>query len=417
VLTLLVNMNPLMRFDGYYILSDALDEPNLQDTSFRIARWHMRMHALGLREPPPTHHTGPRRRLLVAYAYATWIYRLFLFLGIAFLVYTMAFKLLGILLALVEVGWFIVRPVAAEVRLLWARRRELRPNLAMVRSAACVVAGALIMAVPWRGTVHGDALVGAERRAMLYAPAPSQVVEVAAAPGMYVAEGQPLFRLSAPQLDHDAGQLRRTVDALTSQIGALSGQQDSSARATLLTLERETVRQRLAGVEAAIAQLDLRAPFVGEVVELADPLQRLEWVERGEPLALVVDRSSTLAEALVSEQDLHRIAVGSHAMVRPRNPDLAAIPATVEAIDTSALRVLHDPALASTRGGPIAAREDRNGTTVPEIPVYRVRLRPTASVTLDRMELATVRIDATAESLAARLWRNLWGGVLRESGF
>ena len=42
---------------------------------------------------------------------------------------------------------------------------------------------------------------------------------------------------------------------------------------------------------------------------------------------------------------------------------------------------------------------------------------PTASVTLDRMELATVRIDATAESLAARLWRKLWGGMLRESGF
>lgn len=64
----MVNMNPLMRFDGYYILSDALDEPNLQDTSFRLARWHRRIHALGLREPPPTHRAAPRRRLLVAYA-------------------------------------------------------------------------------------------------------------------------------------------------------------------------------------------------------------------------------------------------------------------------------------------------------------------------------------------------------------
>lgn len=259
------------------------------------------------------------------------------------LVYTMAFKLLGILLALVEMGWFIVRPVAAEVRLLWARRRDLRPNLAMVRSAALVVAAAAIMAVPWRGTVHGDALVGAERRAMLFAPAASQVVEVTAAPGMRAAEGQSLFRLHSPSLAHGAAQLRQAVDSLALQAAALSSQQDSAARAHLLGLERETVRQSLASAEAAIAQLDLRAPFAGEVVELADPLQRLEWVERGEPLALLVDCASTLAEALVSEQDLRRIAVGAQATIRPRNPDLPAILATVEAIDTSALRTLPSP--------------------------------------------------------------------------
>lgn len=406
-----------MRVDGYCILSDALDEPNLHDAWFRLTRWHLRTHALGLREPPPTHHAGPRRRLLVAYAYATWVYRLLLFLGIALVVYTMAFKLLGILLALVEVGWFIVRPVAAEMRQLWVRRRDLRPNLAMVRSAALLAAAAAIMAVPWRGTVHGDALVGAERRAMLFAPAASQVAEVTAAPKMRAAEGQSLLRLHSPALSHEAAQLRQAVESLTLQVAAHSSQQDSAARAHLLGLERETVRKRLASAEAAIAQLELRAPFAGEVVELADPLQRLEWVERGEPLALVVDRTSTLAEALVSEQDLRRIAVGTQATIRPRNPDLSAILATVEAIDTSALRTLPDPALSSTRGGPIPAREERGGTVVPEAPVYRVRLRPTEDVTLDRMELATVRIDAMAESPGARLWRHLWGAVVRESGF
>lgn len=86
-----------MRVDGYCILSDALDEPNLHDTWFRLTRWHLRTHALGLREPPPTHHVGSRRRLLVTNAYATWVCRLLLFPGIALIVYTMAFKLLGIL--------------------------------------------------------------------------------------------------------------------------------------------------------------------------------------------------------------------------------------------------------------------------------------------------------------------------------
>ena len=42
---------------------------------------------------------------------------------------------------------------------------------------------------------------------------------------------------------------------------------------------------------------------------------------------------------------------------------------------------------------------------------------PLTDVTLDRMELATVRIDAVAESPGARLWRHIWGALLRESGF
>lgn len=417
VLTLLVNANPLMRFDGYYILSDALDEPNLQDTAFRLARWHMRTHLLGLRHPPPTGHDPARRRLLIAYAYATWVYRLLLFMGIALVVYLMSFKLLGIFLAVVEIGWFIIRPVAAELRFWWRSRQTVGVNPAMIRTGLIVLAALCVAFVPWRASIHGDALVGAERRTLIYAPAASQVTALPITAGMRVAEGDRLFRLSSPQLDHDAAQLRRTIDNLGWQIDTFSGQQESAARASLLVRERDTVRLQLAGLEAAIAELDLRAPFAGAVVELADPLHRLEWVERGEPLALLVDRAETLVDALVTEQDVRRIAVGAMATIRPRNPDLPAFQAKVEVIDTSALRALPDLALSSTRGGPIPARDAGQGQAVPETPVYRVRLRPDGPVGMDRMELATVRIDAEAESLAARFWRHVWGTVLRESGF
>ena len=164
-------------------------------------------------------------------------------------------------------------------------------------------------------------------------------------------------------------------------------------------------------------QLELRAPFDGIIVEMADPLHDGEWVERGEPLALVVDPSSTLVEALVAESSVRRLATGRSAHVRPRNPDLAGFDAVVETIDTSALRELPDPALASTHGGPIPARAGPNNTVVPEIPVYRVRLRPTLPVAMDRMEIATVRIAADPESLMARVWRHAVGVVIRESGF
>jgi len=130
-----------------------------------------------------------------------------------------------------------------------------------------------------------------------------------------------------------------------------------------------------------------------------------------------VDRASTLIEALVAEQAIRRLAIGRHAHVRPRNPNLSGFDAVVEAIDATALRELPDVALASTHGGPIPARAGQNNTAFPETPVYRVRLRPAEPVRLDRMELATVRIEADPESLLARLWRNALGVIIRETGF
>jgi putative peptide zinc metalloprotease protein len=234
---------------------------------------------------------------------------------------------------------------------------------------------------------------------------------------MLVEQGQLLFSLFSPQLEHDAAQLRQSIDTLSRQIDVFSGQQEFVARAGLLLRERDAVRVQLAGIEAALAQFDLRAPFAGHVVELADPLRRLEWIERGEQLALVADLSTIIADTLVAEQFVRRIAVGANATIRFRNPDLKPLRAFVASVDTSALRSLPDPALSSTRGGPIPARDGENGKLIPESAVYRIRLVPSESMVMDRMELASVRIEAEAESLVARFWRHVWGIALRESGF
>lgn len=417
ILTLLVNANPLMRFDGYYILSDALDQPNLQDTAFALGRWHMRRILLGAQEPVPVTVARRRRRILIVYAYATWVFRFLLFMGIAAAVYLMSFKVLGILLAAVEIAWFILRPIWKEIS-SWRRLKLAQAmNPVMFRSFILLAGLVLLMVLPWRATVHGDALISAEKRVLLMAPAPGQVAEIAVRPGQRVEQSQVLFRVSSPPLEHEVGLHRLRIANLSWQIEVVSQQQESIARAAILIHERDAARQRLASAESALSQLVLRAPFDGEVVEVADPLDRLEWVERGEPLAMLVDRTTSHVEAFVAEQHIHRLAVGRMAQVQPRNPDLGAFAAVVEAIDTSATRQLPEVALASTHGGPIPARVGANNTTVPETPVYRVRLHPIVPIEVTRMELATVRIEADAESLFSRSWRHIKGVLIRESGF
>src|SRR6185312_12324657 len=99
--------------------------------------------------------------LLLSYAYACWIYRFTLFFGIALLVYHLTFKLLGLFLMAVEIGWFIARPIVAELR-VWTRRLHAGHASRRAWLTAVLLGGGIAaLAVPWRADVGGPAVLRA----------------------------------------------------------------------------------------------------------------------------------------------------------------------------------------------------------------------------------------------------------------
>ena len=126
ILTLAVNASPFMRFDGYFLLSDALDFPNLHERSFACGRWWVRRTFFGLKQelPEPTFSAG-QRASLVLFAIGIWIYRVVVFFGIALIVFHMFFKILGIVMMALEIIWFLLLPVWRESKYLWKRRRDI----------------------------------------------------------------------------------------------------------------------------------------------------------------------------------------------------------------------------------------------------------------------------------------------------
>jgi len=93
--TLAINASPFMRFDGYFIVSDALDIPNLHARSFALARWKLREWLFDLGDAPPEYFKPATQKGLILFAWVTWIYRLVVFLGIAALVYFYFSNFLG----------------------------------------------------------------------------------------------------------------------------------------------------------------------------------------------------------------------------------------------------------------------------------------------------------------------------------
>ncbi|EFH09046.1 hypothetical protein, partial [Teichococcus cervicalis] len=237
-MTLLVNASPFMRFDGYYLLSDALGLENLHGRAFALLRWRLRETLFGLGEPPPEALSAGLRRFLVLFGLATLLARASLYLAIALAVYHLFWKPLGIALLVVELGWFLARPVADELR-EWARRRHaFRLNgrlLATLAGTALLLAGLLL---PLRGTISAPAFLDAAARGEAVVATPGRLLALPHAPGSWLDAGALVARLDSPELER-----RIAIAAL-----ALARAEDELRLALART---ETLDRRFALEEAA----------------------------------------------------------------------------------------------------------------------------------------------------------------------
>lgn len=416
LITIAVNISPLMRFDGYYLLSDWLDEPNLQERAFAIGRWWLRRLLFGFRDAPPEALPPMRRRLLTAYALACWIYRFTLFMGIAALVYHLAFKLLGLFLMAVEIGWFIVRPIVAELatwpRRLRAERFPRRSWLTFAALAACVAA----LVLPWRTTVSAPALLRAERQVAVLTNEPGQL-DAVTQDGSPVARGQTLFRLRNPDTAHAAASARAEIAGLKAR---LAGQAFDGAAAQDLPVawqQLEAALARLDDAEARADQLAVRAPFAGRLVDVPRDAEPGVWLPKREQLGILIDPNAMLVEAMVNEADIARIRAGGEARFSPENGE-APVKLTVREVSPAAVPLLESPELASVNGGGVPVRKGKDGQMKPEAAVYRVTLAPADGTALPPVAIrrGTVRIAAAPVSLAEGIWRRAAAVVMREAG-
>jgi putative peptide zinc metalloprotease protein len=418
VSTLLINLSPFMRFDGYFVFSDWLEMPNLHQRSFALARWWQRERLFGLGEPPPEELPAGRRRFVIAFAFATWLYRLSLFVGIAALVYHFAFKLLGIVLMAVEVGYFIVRPIWMEGVALWKLRDKLHLGLRPLATGLVLALLILVLVVPWRSAVEAPALLKTRHADTVFAPeAGARIAAINVKDGAVVAKGAALIELDSPDLVFKLGQARTDVAVLQWQIETQGMAPDLLARSRVAEHEYEAAYAQYRALAAEVARLHVVAPMAGKVVDVADDLRPGLWLPPKTRLLSMVDPASGEIEAYVYEADLRRIEVGDEATFYPEGGWAPALAARVVAIDRANTRLLPAAYLASRFGGEIPVRETRQGELVPERAVYRIVLAPEGvGEAPSRVLRGRVMIQGSAESLAARAWRSILAIVVRESG-
>jgi putative peptide zinc metalloprotease protein len=433
VITLGINASPFMRFDGYFLLSDALDMPNLHLRSGAFARTWMRRNLLGWSEPWPEAMPSGARAALIGFALFTWSYRLILFLGIAAAVYFFFFKLLGILLFVVEIAWFIVKPVWSELK-VWVEKRGQISKKAIGGWLLFFVALGLVLFIPWRSDIHAPGLLRSEQQTIIYSPLPARVAQIH--PMGPVKAGEIITVLESPDAKSKANQSAVLAQSLALQLDQTIGRSDGlDSRAVIL----EQLGERLAEVDAQnaeIARLALRAAYDGLLLD-TDPLMAPGvWINGSQPIGVLVDPKAWVVEVLVEQRDLERVAVGSTAQFYKRGMIETPLAGKVISIDSTRTQVLPHAMLATDHGGRIAAArgtadsaissEGKGSGLVPRDSLYKVRIKLDSTLDVNNKELFLMRtalqsgtavIEGQARSLGLEWFKTIAAVFVRESGF
>jgi len=418
VMTLAVNASPFMRFDGYFVMSDALDFPNLHERSGAAARWWIRRTFFGLREPlPEPTFTAMQRVGLVIFAMVTWIYRLVVFLGIALMVYHLFFKILGIIMMLAELVWFIFMPVWSEVSYLWKKRGQVRLQI----SPLSMVLGLVLLVVwlvPVTNQMTAPAVLRVAHEQPVYAPFAAQIKSVDVRPGQVVERDQVLITLDAPEL------AVRTQKAAISLASARSESLTSAAsgklqerRLVLLEQIAEALAEQKS-VEEELELLTVRSTMRGVVRDMSAQIVPGRTIGTRELMMRIAAPGPAIIEAYVGESSVEAIQIGQVVKFVSSRPGAPSVRGVVKSIDTTGSKQVSRALLVSPHGGDIAAVLDRRGVAQAQDPVYRVLIEPIGDIgSLRSIERGTARIETSLVLVAQNFASRALSILVRESGF
>lgn len=363
--TLAINLTPFMRFDGYYVLSDLWKIENLHKRSFELAKASLRKRLWGI--DTPTEHFPPRRRrMLVAFAVATWVYRLILFAGIAYMVYSMMFKALGIVLFAVEIGYFILLPVYNEFKAWYHLRAQARFSAPVAFSWLIVAASSGLLFLPYSHTTRIPAVVESENKSLLYAEYDSHVVYKNEAER--VEKGELILAGESVDNDLDRKSATRKLGYFEHQLKNAVTSEETVQDMHKFAQSAIAERAKIAAARSLKGNMQISAPQPGEL-SYEQPLNAGEYVGAGQKIGTLFDPDRARVVGYVEDTDLSRLSVGDRGVYYDPS-SLETFDVEITAIETAPVEKMDEILLDSTYGGSIRVKN----RSVSERPNYKVSM-------------------------------------------
>ncbi|MFT7537627.1 MAG: putative peptide zinc metalloprotease protein [Hyphomicrobiaceae bacterium] len=373
VTTLLFNINPLMRFDGYYVFADLVGVTNLRDRSARFLRQAARSIIVGIGEPPAARQWC----WLLSYGIGSAIYRVVLAFSVVAMM-LVVWPMAGLVLGLFFGFMMIVLPLCKMFYWLWSHE-DSQPQRARARLVAVTLIVLAPLALGWLPVsrslvIHG--VLELEHREILRAPSDGFVTDVLCSQGQELSADQSIVVIANKQLQLETELIAEQLHAEELQADAYHAVDPS--RGAYHKAGAGFLRDRLASLIERHGKLHVRTTGGGTVFD-ADPDALLgAFVKGGDPL-VEVHRGAHRVRALMLAEDRHRapVEVGQIAHLRWRSQPDRLVEARIVQVEPAASRDLIPKSLTMEAGGDIFMLQQRGGGKQASASYLHVILEPT----------------------------------------
>jgi putative peptide zinc metalloprotease protein len=329
--SILVNMNPLIKLDGYFALVDYLEVPNLSEDSSKYLGAIVRKYIFRAPAVIPD-YTPRRRRILLTYGVLAFCYRIMI------LVVVMLFFNRHINALFPELGVFIFPLVAyrllrkklkaawKSIRFLFVDKREvlMRPKSLVITGATVSVGAGLFFLLPLSYSHQAKFVIEPANRIKVRVSTDGFVGSVAVKEGETVKQGALLAVMHDPDLEQKRDTRRAELALLDRQILQKQAQ-GATAESLKDQRRREQIGRELAETESQLDSLHITAPEAGVVVTRNISDKTGTMLKQGEEFCELADVANARARVIVDDWDLEEVHVGSRAAMRLNSSPDASI--------------------------------------------------------------------------------------------
>lgn len=355
VSTLIFNANPLLRFDGYYILADLIEMPNLAQRGNQYWRHLAEKYLFRMREAEPPLLTAGERHWLRAWTPMAFVYRISVLVAIVAYVAGEWF-FIGVLLAAWGVVTMLGLPLAKAAGYFAAlpRAQGTRRRARTLLLSAVAVLAVFLLAVPMPLRTQTEGVVWLPDEAQVRAGANGFIRAVLVPPGAALQPGTPLVETEDATLAAQIAVVQARLEELQARLDGQRFEDRVQAELTRQDIALESAS--LARLEERAAQLVARSGAAGRfVIDRPDDLPG-RFVRKGELIGYVAQDARTIVRAVVSQDDIALVRAGvQRAEVRLADRLSVVHPATLVREVPAAREELPSAALSSGGGGAIAA--------------------------------------------------------------
>lgn len=375
VTTFVFNMNPLMRLDGYYILSDLIEIPNLATEGQRRLNENLRWLFLGQTVGAPRMR-GWRGGFISIYGILAAAWRLVVCASLLLAASVFA-RGSGTVLCLVSLICWLAPSMWNRLRNLPQLSRESLSSICrplLVSACTAGLCGVTWEWLPWPGMLSTPGIVDYQDVGVIRSRTAGFVTAVHVRDGQSVVEGALLLELRNEELAHELRAMELEIRQSDVQ-RHIAQQQGRAGESQVLERNRRALEERLAELQRRSAGLQLRAPSSGRVVARNIDQLVSTYVKEGEALFTVGDDTKKELVVSIAQDQLEQVSQHIGKSVRFRVGARPAEHGVLERIDPRATRELWHPALGADTGGPLAVSEAIHADGSREVRLVEPRFR------------------------------------------